>query len=235
MDHLFDGIFVVNVPRCRDRRLHTERQFRALGVTNYEFFPAVDGSTLDLATMRARKMVLPDQSAKRDLTAGEVACSMSHAAVWETALARKYRTFLVCEDDASFRADAGRLMERQLHDVPSDWDAIYFYSSRPLGCGCEKDRRRKQITEYVWQGYEEGAGALCYALTARGARFLFDRHRPIQTTSDGMTNWITLFDGYRGYIVNPLPCCHAGGFRSEINAIESRPPYGSPTSSSSGQ
>ncbi len=51
-------------------------------------------------------------------------------------------------------------------EMPRNWDIIHFMSTRPVGSGDKLDVNRKKITEHVYLGYNEGAGAACYALSA---------------------------------------------------------------------
>ena len=122
--------------------------------------------------------------------------------------------------------DANEIVDRFMSEVPSDWDILHFHNTVRIGSGQYNDYGRKKISEYVWQGFDEGRGAACYALTARGASFLLNVAFPIRSTVDGRTNWLTgrkkKSEGYRGYVCWPFPC-EIGAIPSEIDAIAQRP------------
>jgi glycosyl transferase, family 25 len=224
-DH-FDQIYVLNMPRSIKRRALFLFQSKILKLSNAEIIQAVDGRNLDLEMMRAQGILQWDNHLKRDLTAGEVGCYLSHISAWRTLLERKLNTALICEDDLIWKIDANAIIDRFMYEVPRDWDILHFHNSVRIGSGQYNDHGRKKISEYVWQGFNEGRGAACYAITARGASFLLSIAFPIRSTLDGVTNWLTGWwkdcKGYRGYICRPFPC-EVGNMPSEINAITQRP------------
>ena len=173
------------------RRAMFMRQARVFGLSNAEIIRAVDGRTLDLEMMKSQGILQWDNHLKRDLTAGEVGCYLSHLSAWKNLLERKLKTALICEDDVVWRIDANAIIDRFMSEVPSDWDILHFHNNVRIGSGQYNDYGRKKISEYVWQGFNEGRGAACYAITARGASFLLNIAFPIRSTVDGRTNWLT--------------------------------------------
>ena len=224
-DH-FDRIFILNIPRSIKRRALALFQASILGLSNIEIISGVDGQTLDLDMMRSQGILRWDEHNQRDMTSGEVGCYLSHVNVWKTLSERGLRTALICEDDLVWRLDANEIIDAFMAEVPDDWDILHFHSSFPIGSGRRSDAGRKQISNHVWQGYDESCGSgVCYALTARGARFLLDIAFPIRSTADGVTNWLTGWwkqcKGYKGYVCWPFPC-QPGIVSSDIDAITSR-------------
>jgi glycosyl transferase family 25 len=223
-DH-FDRIFVINMARSILRRGFFLSQAQIFGLTNAEIIKAVDGRTLDLDKIRSQGILQWDVHLKRDLTAGEVGCYMSHMNIWKSVLERKLKTALICEDDVVWRIDANAIVDRFMSEVPGDWDILHFHNNVRIGSGRYNDSGRRKISEYVWQGFNEGRGAACYAITARGASFLLSIAYPICSTVDGRTNWLTGWwkecKGYKGYICWPFPC--EAGMKSEIDMITQRP------------
>jgi glycosyl transferase family 25 len=224
-DH-FDKVFVLSMARSVKRRAVVMKQASDLGLSNAEVIPAVDGRTLDLDLMRSQGTLHRGNHLKCDLTAGEVGCYLSHVSAWKTLLERKLETALICEDDIVWRPDANTIVDHFMAEVPADWDVIYLYSNAQVGSGKLNDPGRKQLSTYVWQGYNECGGAVCYAITNRGARFLMDNAFPIKHAVDGVTNWLTGWwkecQGYRGYICWPFPC-NVANVHSEIDTIAQRP------------
>ena len=226
IDSLFDRVIVISLPSNLERREHIRQHFAETGITNYEFFDAINGAELDLAALK-RAGILADKPAEHgdtDLSPGEVGCAWSHISVYESALARRLKRILVCEDDVQFCAGANEVIAGYMAEMPRNWDIIHFMSTRPVGSGDKLDVNRKKITEHVYLGYNEGAGAACYALTSRCMKFLLRHAYPINKAADGLTNWPSGWwkqcQGYRGYIVTPLPAT-SGQFTTQI---EGRPP-----------
>jgi glycosyl transferase family 25 len=222
IDSLFDRVIVISLPNSK-RREHIRRHFAETGITNYEFFDAINGAELDLAALKRTGMLAdkPAEHGGKDLVAGEVGCAWSHIRVYESALARGLRRILVCEDDVQFCAGANKMIAGYMAEMPSDWDIIHFMSTRAVGSGDKWDICRKMITEHVYLGYNEGAGSACYALTFRCMEFLLRYAYPINKASDGLTNWPSGWweqcRGYRGYIVTPLPATTKEQFPTEID------------------
>lgn len=222
----FDRIFVLNMPRSGKRRALFLFQSKKLELANAEIIQAVDGRTLDLELMKAQGMLQWDKHLNRNLTAGEVGCYLSHVSAWRLLVERRLKTALICEDDILWKKDANVIVDQFMTEVPGDWDIIHFHSHSPIGSGTHNDPGRKRVSNYVWEGYNEGRGSTCYAITARGASFLLSIAFPIRSAVDGVTNWLTGWwkrcKGYRGYVCWPFPC-EAGNTTSEIDAIVQRP------------
>ena len=222
IDSLFDRVIVISLASNSERREHIRQHFAETGITNYEFFDAINGAELDLAALK-RAGTLADKPAEHggtDLSPGEVGCAWSHIRVYESALARSLTRILVCEDDVQFCAGANAAIAGYMAEMPSDWDIIHFMSTRAVGSGDKCDVNRKKITEHVYLGYNEGAGSACYALTSRCMKFLLRYAYPINKAADGLTNWPSgswqECRDYRGYIVTPLPATTSARFTTQI-------------------
>jgi len=220
-DAAFDHIYVISLASSSSRRAYIREHFNEIGITRYEFFDGVVGADLDLDDRKASGMLedKPQTHGGVDLLPGEVGASWSHIEVYNDAVERGFDRVMVCEDDIRFRDDANERLTLYLEEVPADWDIIHFQSLRAVGSGGEWDARRKRLTEHVYRGYNEGAGASCYALTRRCIEFLLRHAFPINKAPDGLTNWPTGWweacRGYKGYIVDPL-LCESGVFDSDI-------------------
>ena len=214
------------MPRSNKRRALFRLQSSIIKLSPVEFIQAVDGRSLDLGMMKAEGILQGDKHLKRDLTAGEVGCYLSHVSAWRTLTARNLNSAIICEDDILWKIDANTIVDRFMSEVPRDWDIIHFHNNIPIGSGRHNDPGRKQLSQYVWQGFNEGRGAACYAITGRGASFLLSIAFPIRSTLDGVTNWLTGWwqecEGYAGYVCWPFPC-EVGNIPSEIDAISQRP------------
>lgn len=225
IDDAFDRIFVVSMASSKRRREHIRNHFLAMGISNYEFSDAIVGADLDLEAMKHGGLLAdkPPEHGGFDLMPGEVGAAWSHIRVYERSIDLGLRRIMVCEDDIQFRDDANELLDICMKEIPPDWDIVHFQSSRAVGSGARWDVHRKQISEHIYLGFNEGAGASCYALTRRCMKFLLANAYPINKVPDGLTNWPTGWWGecgnYRGYVVDPFLCV-AGVFKTDIGPRE---------------
>lgn len=229
IDDLFDRVYVISMQSSTNRREHIRRHFAETGINNYVFFDAFAGAELDLEAMKESRLVetKPSEHGGVELKPGEVGASLSHIRVYEMARDLGQERILVCEDDIRFCPDANERIGMYMDEVPADWDIVHFQSLRPVGNGDGWDRRRIRVSRHVYRGYNEGAGASCYALTRRCMGFLLKHAYPISKAPDGLTNWPTGWwpecGGYNGYIVDPLPC-RSGIFASDVGERKANVP-----------
>ena len=89
-------IFIINLERSPDRRVHIDQQFRGLGLS-YEFFNAVDGK-------KDHPLFSHYDAKKRlyckgcQLSPGEVACFASHYLLWQRCIELQ-KPIVILEDD----------------------------------------------------------------------------------------------------------------------------------------
>lgn len=115
-------VWLINLPRSKDRRARMEQRLAALGLT-YTLFPGVDGRAEE-----ARLLANTDQDAfrrnmGREILIGGIGCYHSHLEVWEAFLQTGAPVALVIEDDVVFHdgfIDAVRLA---LH-AADHWDLL---------------------------------------------------------------------------------------------------------------
>lgn len=219
-DH-FDRICIINMPRSFKRRAAMLFQIGRLKLNNTCLIEAVDGFSLDLEKMKAEGKLQWNDWNNSDLTHGEVGCYLSHVRVWNMLVDQNMGRVLICEDDIIWRPDTNKIADKFMSEVPDDWDIIHFHSNVRVGSGHKNDIERKQLSEHVWKGCNEGEGAVCYAITKRGARFLLSKAFPIRYAVDGVINRLTLpkwSAEYRGYVCWPF-LCELSNSPSEIDMI----------------
>jgi glycosyl transferase family 25 len=222
-DH-FDRICIINMPRSLKRRAAVLFQIGTMQFKNAGLVEAVDGSSLDLEKMKAEGSLKWNDWNQRDLTHGEVGCYLSHVKIWNMLVNQGLERVLICEDDIIWRPDANDIADRFMAEVPDDWDILHFHSYTGVGSGQQNDIGRKRLGTHVWRGCNEGGGTVCYAITARGARFLLGRAFPVSYAVDGVTNKLTSpkrSAEYHGYVCEPFLCELSNG-PSEIDMIDHR-------------
>lgn len=109
--------FVISLASATDRRKHIEAEFGKHNV-NYEFFDAL---TPDIAKPYAERLSLNLASA--NLTPGELACMMSHVAIWEMIIKDNLAYATIFEDDIYLGTDAEILLNSS-DWIKSDWNII---------------------------------------------------------------------------------------------------------------
>lgn len=97
-------IWVLSLSRASDRRSES-----AAVLANYalpfRFFDAIDGRDLSEDEVLYHQVGVPLRKFKRPLTAGEVACALSHRSIWKTVAQGPDGVALVLEDDFDFLRD----------------------------------------------------------------------------------------------------------------------------------
>lgn len=228
LNDFFDRIYVVTLRRATDRHPGFAR---ALDGLRYEVVYGQDKLDLDLADLEARGLY-DERTARRlhrygrPMTAGHVACIMSHRIVWRRLLAEGHERVLVFEDDAEAIPEAIEHAPAVLAQLPPTFELAY------LGYDLHETvtfRRRLDQAAYVALGAlrlirwtaREAANLLprpyspnlrragrhdfthAYALTASAARKLLASQTPVvQNVDTGITRLI-LNGELEAYVADP--------------------------------
>lgn len=127
-------IWVINLKRDVARRDFMVEQLERLGLA-YELIEAVDGSTL---TDEDLDFYSPKKARKkfgRELTPGELGCSLSHIRLWEKMVKENIPEVLILEDDLLIGKMLLAILENR-EKLPNDWQHINFVNStavKPIG------------------------------------------------------------------------------------------------------
>ena len=188
-------VYFINLDRSSDRRDEFLRVNRHL--TEAVRCPAVDGRSVDMASIIGRGLVSADI-----LTAynpGALGGALSHGALWALA-ARGDEPLTCCEDDAIFHRDFEARGKEVLHSLPDGWDFIlwgwnfdlYLMFEMLPGVSYalaqfEQDRMRQATDRFQNQAVSPrafkllwGFGIPCYTVSPKGARTLLDRLLPFR-------------------------------------------------------
>lgn len=115
IEEYFQHIVVISLVRRPDRREHVTQEMSALGITNWQFFDAIDFG----------------------LHLGNHSCSASHKAVMKMIVENNWDRCLVLEDDFARRFDdAQERFASYVAHIPSAWDMLYLaghYGTPPQG------------------------------------------------------------------------------------------------------
>lgn len=159
--------FVISLTSALDRRQHIQSEFDKHDVS-FEFFDAL---TPDVAIPYAQTMGLDLSSA--NLTAGEIACMMSHVAIWEKMVSKDLAYATIFEDDIYLGEDAAVLLNNTDWIKP-DWHIIKieaFTKKTYLGSKTHEVLPNKR---HIAQLKGKNLGTAGYILSKKGAKVYFD-------------------------------------------------------------
>jgi len=180
-------------------------------LTNVSRFPAVDGATLDLASLIRSGIIREEILTRNELvpkhipahyTAGAIGNALSHVALWQRAV-EQAQPLTVCEDDAVAHALFVPTAERLLSTLPPDWDIILW------GWNADSPILFEALPGVSWgltyfdpvdiengvavyqhatlspMAYRlrEALGVVCYSVSAKGARTLREFCLPLREMS----------------------------------------------------
>jgi len=146
-----------------------ERQLSRLGV-EYEIVEAVDKRAIPPREWRRYSAEEAVRVTGTEVSAGEVACFLSHIKLWERLAAGRHREALIMEDDTGVSASLLRVL-RNRHKLPGDYERVNFYTDgrlKPFGGFVSGLRRAAR--------YRVAADrTTVYLLTSDGAKKLLER------------------------------------------------------------
>ena len=124
----FDKIFVVSVPRFTDRHKKVTESLQGL---SFDFFWGCDKLQLDLEKVKqdatydevkAKKL----QRQGKELSLGEIACSLSHRMVYEEMIKHDWERILILEDDVLPLFENMDVLPSALKELPEEWELVYL-------------------------------------------------------------------------------------------------------------
>ena len=174
---------VISLNSKTERRQHIATEFQKHNV-NFEFFNAL---TPDIATPYAQALGLDLD--KSPLTPTELACMMSHIAVWKKAIDESIPYITVFEDDIYLGVDAESLLNNDEWIQPN-WNVIKiesFYKKVHLSSKSYNVLSKKR---HIAQLKSKNLGAAGYILSLQGAKVLLEYvlHNDIQPIDETIFN-----------------------------------------------
>lgn len=117
----FSKIYVINMEKRKDRRNNIERRLAKNNITNYQIFPATDGSKTPMYHYYLRRGFTD--------TPGAFGILATAARVIDNAVKNKYQRILILEDDAVFHHKFNKIFNKRIALIPQDWKLLYFGTS----------------------------------------------------------------------------------------------------------
>lgn len=159
--------FVISLTSATDRRQHIQSEFNKHQV-DYEFFDAL---TPDIANPYANKLGLNLSTA--NLTAGEVACMMSHVVLWEKIINEDLDYATIFEDDIYLGEDSAALLN-STDWIKPDWHIIKIEAFAKKTYLANKTHEVLANKRHVTQLKGKNLGTAGYILSKQGAKVYLD-------------------------------------------------------------
>lgn len=194
-------ILVINLDQSPDRLGDIARKLDSMGLS-FERIVAVDGSTL---TEERKRGVYRKRFWRRELTAGEIGCYLSHLKAMRYMLEKKMDKAIILEDDLDLTEEFARIALGH-SEINLDFDILKLEGRVPkkqtyFAITSKHDKRIIAIfTSY---------GAAAYLVTSAAARRVVDRLASISYPFDDdlFCNWR---NGLTIYSLFPYPACQSG-------------------------
>jgi glycosyl transferase family 25 len=215
-------IWVISLERAVARRQSVTRWFTDLGVP-FELIDAVDGRALTPEQHRRYSRWRARFTIGRDLTLGDVGCSLSHLAVYERMLADAVPEVLVVEDDVEptpALVDVLAARDR----FPPDWQVVTFHSLFPNAQPRPIEGPPLAGAHRVCTYGRIPRGTQCYLVNQSGARRALDVGFPVRLPPDELL-YRRIPAGLRVYGIDPSPVVH-GDFGSELRTAPASEAHG---------
>ncbi len=158
---------VISLKSATDRRHHINQEFQNHNI-DFEFFDAL---TPDIAQDYARALGFDIMSAS--LTSGELACMMSHVAIWKKAIDEKLPYVTIFEDDVYLGEDAEALLNSN-NWIEADWHIIKIEAFAKRALLSNKINQVLSNKRQVRQLMGKNLGAAGYILSTKGAKCFYD-------------------------------------------------------------
>jgi len=203
-------IWVVSLRRSIERRTRMEGQFARLGL-RFEFTDAADARELSAGSLAEVYSV--EQTRRllgREMTPGEIGCSLSHLEIYRRFLASEQEELIVLEDDVVLDAVFREVLASR-HRLPEGWDVVHLHAGSPLSppvvslWGKRKLAGRCRCVRFA----STLDGSFGYLLRRSGAEKMLKNGYPVRVPSDLLTGGV-IDVGLRYYGISPPLIWHGG-------------------------
>src|SRR5439155_442477 len=115
-------VYYINLDRSPERNEHMQTQLQKFKVKEWKRIQGIEGPN-DPSIIYTNDF--------KDMTPGEIGCSLSHLRAIKTAYDNGLESVLIMEDDASFEYVPfwNFTLSRYIQDLPSDWHILQLHSN----------------------------------------------------------------------------------------------------------
>lgn len=191
-DKLFkiDQIYLVNMDKDKKRFYGAKKQFDRENIL-FDRFSAVNGHSLDLAELQRNNIVRMKKHSffnhnknGRSSLMGSIGCALTHRKIWEKVMKTNQNT-LVFEDDIIIPKNFWGKLNKNLINVPSEWDIVFLGGVRIYGKKESDDLIKAKTTQTnLWNN----CGTYAYIVNPNSAKKLLNITDPIETYLDIQMN-----------------------------------------------
>ena len=169
------------------------KKFQSIGRFPVEVFNAIEGPSIDCQKMRDDGLVEKDTWHNRDLTPGELGCTLSHRAIWEKVLFGD--KIMILEDDCEL-VDGWypRLIEVATKVLFCD---LFVLASQHKTW----PENRTKVKDDVYRSKRESGGTSGYIINQLAAKELLHESKVIKYATDGIVGNVS--ERVATYITEP--------------------------------
>jgi glycosyl transferase, family 25 len=228
LEQHFEKILVVSLPRFTERHNNLEERLKGL---RFEYFWGADKLQLDEEKVRGDG-TYDEKSARRlqrqgkPLNMGEIACSLSHRAVYAKMVEKGWDKILILEDDVLPVFPNIESIPAALAELPADWELVYlgylkhekvtpglkikqlFYrvlsglGGMKWSPGMVKNLLPKPYSKHLKKaGFHDCTHA--YAITQSAARKLLAAQTPVVYRADDLLSAMVLKGELKAFVTEP--------------------------------
>ena len=228
INHFFDHVYVITLPRAADRHHHIAAELKGL---RYQLFWGKDKKDFTAAALQQEgvyneKLAQKHHRYGKGMPEGMIGCAWSHRLVYEDLIANGYKNALVLEDDVVVEKQLISLLPQMLAELPADWELLYFgfagNEAAPRRAALKKvfyhllrlvglfnyshatirNLYPKRVSEHLaTAGYHDCTHA--YGLTLAAAQKLVRVQQPISYVADNLLAHAVTGGLVKGYITLP--------------------------------
>jgi len=169
-------IYIVNLPRCRDRRESILRECAQFELEP-EILPGVDGQELTEAELQRLVYDLD----RNKLSKPEIGCTLSHLGIYRDMIEKDIPISLVLEDDSVFNQDPRPILAA-LEQQPTDAPEVYLLTH--MGYRYIDDGRPRQVGDIKFYRGWTGCGSYGYVITKKAAVNIYGFQTPLKYMCD---------------------------------------------------
>jgi GR25 family glycosyltransferase involved in LPS biosynthesis len=177
LNDLSNNIYVINLKKRTDRKLHITNQLAKINCKNYNLIEAVDGNSLTNPT---------------NLSNGMFGLVKTYLNIYEEWSKKDAENILLIEDDSLFVNNFNEKVEDYVNNVPSDWDMLYFGANHNYHMG----KKTIKINEKCIK-LNNSYSAHCVLLKKRVFEELIENIKNFSIENDVMMS--NLQNKYNGY------------------------------------
>ena len=182
-------VYVVNLDKDSDRLENIKNQCKKENI-KFNRFSAVNGNLLNIDTLvknnklRLYKNSFNHNKNGRSSLKGSIGCALTHKKIWEK-VAKSDKNTLVFEDDIILPNNFWDKLNKNIKDVPNNWDIIYLGGVRIYGSRISKNIVKAISTK---NNYWNNCGTYSYIINPSSANKLLNIINPISNYLDIQMN-----------------------------------------------